>query len=176
MRINHIYTTIIISILFSSCSSTHLGKRKNENNLNPVQFFIGKTRSNGVIENRLGKPTINITTETAGVFKDSILKVEQDLYPEGQRKNHRSWQIKQLDETHVEARANDIDGRAIGTLNGDQFSWTFRLKLPNRKFIKHARMTQYYYVMPDGQTMIIRSIIRKFCFTVAQITEQFQKY
>lgn len=174
-----IFKTIIVfslSIFLFSCSRSKITSNTSKpTTLNPVQFFVGQTKSSGVVENRIGKPTINITTETNGVFKDSVLMVEQDLYPEGEKKNHRSWQIKQIDATHVEAKANDIDGTAHGLLNGNQFSWTFRLKLPNRKFIKHAQMTQYYYVMPGGQTMIIRSIIRKFSFTVAQITEQFQK-
>ena len=80
-----------------------------------------------------------------------------------------------IDEHHVDATANDIDGTAHGLLYGNLFSWTFRLKLANRKFIKHARMSQTMYLMPDGQTMIIRSVIRKFSFVVAQITEQFKK-
>ncbi len=176
MHIFKILNTILLSIFIFSCNSTKsVSLAKHEKNLKPVQFFIGKTQSTGVIENRAGKPTTNITTETVGILKDSILNIEQDLYPEGGKKNHRSWQIKILNDTHVEATANDIDGKAIGVLTGNQFSWTFRLKLPNRKFIRHARMTQYYYLMPDGKTMIIRSIIRKFSFTVAQITEQFQK-
>ncbi len=176
MRIFQLSYTTLLSILLLGCSSTKSVSNTNaEKNIKPVQFFIGKTQSTGVIENRVGKPTTNITTETIGVFKDSILHVEQDLFPEGGKKNHRSWQITLLNDTVVEATANDIDGKAVGTLKGNHFSWTFRLKLSNRKFIKHARMTQYYYLMPDGKTMIIRSIIRKFSFTVAQITEQFQK-
>ena len=177
MRIFKITITATLSVFIFSCNSTKfISLKKNENNLKPVQFFVGKTRSSGVIENRVGKPTTNITTETVGIFKDSILTIEQNLYPEGGKKNHRSWQVKLLNENSVEATANDIDGKAIGVLKGNQFSWTFRLKLANRKFIKHARMSQYYYLMPDGQTMIIRSVIRKFSFIVAQITEQFQKY
>lgn len=176
MRIFQLSCTTLLSFLIFGCSSTKFVSNTNaEKNIKPVKFFIGKTQSTGVIENRVGKPTTNITTETIGVFKDSILYIEQDLFPEGGKKNHRSWQIKLLNDTQVEATANDIDGKAVGTLKGNHFSWTFRLKLSNRKFIKHARMTQYYYLMPDGKTMIIRSIIRKFSFTVAQITEQFQK-
>ena len=59
----------------------------------PIQFFIGKTSSDGVIENRGGKPTARITTQTVGVLKDSIIYIEQDLFPEGGKKNHRSWQL-----------------------------------------------------------------------------------
>ena len=141
----------------------------------PVKFFIGKTTSDGVIENHAGKPTARIKTETEGTLKDGIINIEQDLYPEGGKKNHRSWQLRQIDEHHVNATANDIDGTAYGLLYGNNFSWTFRLKLPQRKFIRHLRMSQNMYLMPDGNSMIIRSVLRKFGITVVQITEEFQK-
>lgn len=149
---------------------------KSDVTLEPVSFFGGHTRSSGVVENRGGKPTARITTQTSGTLKDSLLNIEQDLFTEGGKKNHRSWKLQLVDQNHVDATANDIDGTAHGLLYGNAFSWTFRLKLANRKFIKHARMSQHMYLMPDGKTLIIRSVIRKFSLVVAQITEQFQKY
>ena len=144
--------------------------------LNPVKFFGGRTRSTGVIENRGGRPTKRITTETQGKVKEGLLYIEQDLYPEGGKKNHRAFKLIQVDEHHVDATADDIDGTAHGLLYGNAFSWTFRRKIPGRKFLKHVRMSQNMYLMPGGETMIIRSVIRKYGFVLAQITEQFQKY
>ena len=141
----------------------------------PVHFFVGHTSSSGVVENRGGKPKIRITTKTEGIMKDGVLHLEQDLFPEGGKANHRSWKLRRVDDHHLNATANDIVGTAQGLLNGNEFSWSFRRKLPNRKFIKHVRMSQNMYLMPDGQTMIVRSVLRKFGFVVAQITEQFRK-
>ena len=146
-----------------------------EPKLDPVKFFGGRTRSTGVIENRGGKPATRITTETTGNLKDGVLYIEQDLFPEGKKKNHRVFMLHQIDEHHVDATADDIVGTAHGLLYGNEFSWSFRHTLENRKFIKHVRMSQTMYLMPDGRTMIIRSVIRKFGIVVAQITEQFQK-
>ncbi len=148
---------------------------KGNTKLDPLKFFVGPTHSSGVLENHGGKPTARITTETEGILKDDVLSIEQDLYPEGGKKNHRSWKLRQIDEHHVDATANDIVGTAHGLLYGNEFSWSFRLKLADRKFIKHVSMSQNMYLMPDGQTMIIRSVIRKFGIVVAQITEEFRK-
>jgi hypothetical protein len=169
---------LITSILFyiSGCASMKPADfEKGNSESDPIKFFIGKTISDGVIENHEGKPTARIKTETGGTLKDGLIHIEQNLYPEGGKKNHRSWQLRQIDEHHVDATANDIYGAAHGLLYGNNFSWTFRLKLPQRKFIKHLRMSQNMYLMPDGNTMIIRSVLRKFGFTVVQITETFQK-
>ena len=146
-----------------------------QSTLDPVKFFVGRTRSFGVVENKNGNPTARITTETNGVLKDGVLYIEQDLSTEGGIKNHRSWSLKQIDSQHVHAVANDIEGTAKGLLNGNHFSWTFRRKLPNRKFIRHLQMSQNMYLANDGQTMIVRSVLRKFLIVVAQITEQFSK-
>ncbi len=177
MRINFFIAFISALVLFTSCASMKpVAYEKGEPKLEPVSFFGNRTRSAGVLENHRGKPTARITTETKGNLKDGILYIEQDLFPEGKKKNHRSWQLRMLDEHHVEAKANDIDGTARGLLYGNTFSWTFRLKIPNRKFIRHARMQQNMYLMPDGKTLLIRSVIRKFGIVVMQITEQFEKY
>lgn len=176
MHISNTLITISFLFLISGCASMKPASfEKGNSSKKSIEFFIGKTSSDGVIENRGGKPTARITTQTVGVLKDSIIYIEQDLFPEGGKKNHRSWQLRPIDEHHVDATANDIDGTAHGLLYGNVFSWTFRLKFAHRKFIKHARMSQTMYLMPDGETMIIRSVIRKFSFVVAQITEQFKK-
>lgn len=166
-----------IALFITGCAAIRPAAfEKGETKLEPLKFFVGHTHSSGVLENRAGKPTARITTETEGILKDEVLSIEQDLYPEGGKKNHRSWKLRQIDEHHVDATANDIVGTAHGLLYGNEFSWSFRLKLTDRKLIKHIRMSQTMYLMPDGQTMIIRSIIRKFGFMVMQITEEFQKY
>ena len=177
MRIPQLIITTSIIFLFAGCAGMKPAAFDNgQPKLDPVQFFGGRTRSAGVIETPGGKPGRRITTQTQGKLTDSVLSIEQDLYPEGGKKNHRVFVLQQVDEHHVNATADDIVGTAHGLLYGNQFSWTFRHTLINRKFIRHVRMSQYMYLMPDGQTLIIRSVIRKFGFKLAQITEQFQKY
>jgi Protein of unknown function (DUF3833) len=171
-----VITTCMLFLLAGCASMKPAAFANGQPKLDPVGFFGGHTRSAGVIETPGGKPSTRITTETEGKLKDSVLSIEQNLYPEGKKKNHRLFVLHQIDEHHVDATADDIVGTAHGLLYGNQFSWTFRHTLINRKFIRHVRMTQYMYLMPDGKTLIIRSIVRKFGFVLAQITEQFQKY
>lgn len=173
---NKILIPVFICFIVTGCATLKPQSfEKSQVKLDPVAFFVGHTKSYGVLESRSGKPSTQITTETMGTLKDGKVFIEQDLYPGNGEKNHRSWQINQVDEHHVEATANDIDGIAHGELYGNYFTWTFRLKVKERKFIKHVRMSQYMYLMPDGQTLIIRSVIKKFGIIVTQITEEFKK-
>ena len=165
MRIPQLIITSGILFLLAGCASMKPAAFNNgQPKLDPVKFFGGRTRSAGVIETPGGKPSRRITTQTQGKLKDSVLYIEQDLYPEGGKKNHRVFVLQQIDAHHVNATADDIVGTAHGLLYGNQFSWTFRHTLINRKFIRHVRMSQYMYLMPDGQTLIIRSVVRKFGF------------
>lgn len=150
---------------FSSCTPV----------LDPVKFFGGHTHSTGVLEARNGKPSERITTKTEGVYANGILSMDQDLYSGESKHTHRNFKLKITDAHHVEATGSDVAGTAYGELYGNYFTWSFRLKVADKGLVQHVNMTQCMYLMPDGKTLIIRSIIKKFGITVKQITEQFHK-
>lgn len=138
-----------------------------------MQFFNGRTHSDGVFESRSGRPGQRITTETTGRLIDGVLYIEQDLAPQTGKRQHRSWQLRRIDESHIDATANDIIGTAHGTVYGNLLYWTFRLRLSPGNPLKNVRMSQYMYLQPDGRSLVIRSIIRKAGIIAAEVTEQF---
>ncbi|MDB5271061.1 MAG: hypothetical protein JWP58_4101 [Hymenobacter sp.] len=150
---------------FSSTTST----------TDPITFFGGHTHSTGVIESPSGQPAERITTQTAGVLANGTLRMEQDLHSEDSKPTHRTFTFNIIDAHHVDATGSDIAGTAHGKLYGNYFTWSFRLKVADKGPIHRVSMTQHMYLMPDGKTLIIRSIIRKFGITVKEITEQFHK-
>jgi Protein of unknown function (DUF3833) len=163
-------------VVLASCSSL---KPENFGDgtpaLDPVKFFGGHTHSTGVIESRSGKPSERITTKTEGVYANGILNMEQDLQSENSKPTHRNFKLTIIDAHHVDATGSDVEGIAHGELYGNYFTWSFRLKVANKGLVKHVNMTQCMYLMPDGKTLIIRSIIRKAGIIVKEITEQFHK-
>lgn len=173
---NKCISASLVLLVLASCSTL---KPENFSSstpiIDPIKFFGGHTHSTGVLEARNGKPSDRITTKTVGVYANGILSIEQDLYPEKGSQNHRSFKLKLTDAHHVEATGSDIAGVARGELYGNYFTWSFRLKIANKGLVQHVNMTQYMYLMPDGKTLIIRSVIRKFGIIVKEITEQFHK-
>jgi hypothetical protein len=173
---NILILAVVILFALSSCSTLKPESFvASQPILDPVKFFGGHTHSAGVLEGSNGKPSDRITTKTTGVFANGILTVEQDLFPGKRKQNHRSFTIKFIDEHHVEGTGSDISGTAYGKLYGNYFTWSFRLKISDKGLVQHVNMTQYMLLMPDGKTLIIRSVIRKFGIIVKQITEQFTK-
>ena len=141
----------------------------------PVDFFTGTSNSSGVMENRKGTPTARITTHITGVWRDSVLYLEQDLNLEGSEPNHRSWELRKTGTHTYEATATGIRGVAKGTLYGPYFTWRFPLQIAKKGLVRHVWMRQHMYVQPGGRAMIIRSILSKAGIRVAQITEVFRK-
>ena len=166
----------LILIVLAGCSTLKPADFSSSTpTLDPVKFFVGHTHSDGVLESRSGKPSQRITTKTEGVFANGILTINQDLYAEKEKPNHRVFTLKLTDAHHVEGTGSFIGGTARGELYGNYFTWRFRLKVANAGLVKHVNMTQHMYLMPGGKTLIIRSVVRKFGIIVKEITEQFYK-
>ncbi|MBA4165995.1 MAG: DUF3833 family protein [Chitinophagaceae bacterium] len=173
---NNCISAFLVLFILTSCSTLKPKSFSSGTPLvDPVKFFGGHTHSTGVLEAPNGKPSDRITTKTTGVYANGILSIEQDLYPEKRKQNHRSFNLKLTDAHHVEATGSDITGTAHGELYGNYFTWSFRLKIADKGLVQHVNMTQYMYLMPDGKTLIIRSVIRKFGIVVKEITELFHK-
>jgi hypothetical protein len=174
--ITSLLITISCILLLCNCAkSTTDALNGGRPQLELIQFFTGRTHSDGVFESRSGRPGQRITTETNGKLKDGVLYIEQDLSLQKGKRQHRSWQLRRVDESHIDATANDIIRTAHGASYGNVFYWTFRLRLSPGNPLKNVRMSQYMYLQPDGRSLIIRSVIRKAGIIVAEVTEQFWK-
>ena len=173
---NNVIAAVLSLVILASCASLKPDSFSNTTSTtDPIKFFGGHTHSTGVIESPNGKPSERITTQTAGVFANGMLRMEQDLHSDDSKPTHRNFTFTIIDAHHVDATGSDIAGTAHGVLYGNYFTWSFRLKVANKGLIHHVNMTQHMYLMPDGKTLIIRSIIRKFGIIVKEITEQFYK-
>ena len=175
MKITRLPTFFALFALASCASLKPESFSSTTSTTDPITFFAGHTHSSGVLEAPNGKPAERITTQTEGVLANGILRMEQDLHSENSQPAHRNFTFKIIDAHHVDATGSDIAGTAHGELYGNYFTWSFRLKVANKGLIHHVNMTQCMYLMPDGKTLIIRSIIRKFGIIVKEITEQFHK-
>jgi hypothetical protein len=141
----------------------------------PLQFFTGSTYSEGVFEDRGGRPTKRVRTETRGRVIAGELRMEQDLFIQGHPPQRRSWRMRRVGTNRFEATANDIIGTARGVAHGSYFHWTFTLATRPGNPLYNVRMIQDMYLQPGGRTMINRTKIRKFGILAAQVTEQFHR-
>lgn len=141
----------------------------------PDKFFTGRTESTGVMENRAGVPTRQVTTRTTGKWQGDVLQIEQELRLGDDPPTHRSWRLRRIDAHRFEATANDIVGTARGEAHGNVFHWSFTLATSPGNPLANVRMSQWMYLQSDGQTMVNHTTFRKAGVLVAQVTEQFRR-
>jgi len=127
------------------------------------------------MENRRGSPIREVRTETSGIREagSGILQIEQDLVI-GEKKSHRSWQVRQIGQHLFEATASDIIGSARGEAYGHAFHWKLTLELSPGNPLSRVQMSQWMYLQPDGETMVNHSTISKAGIVLVQVTEQFR--
>lgn len=167
---------IVVAIVLVGCASKPLAIFKDERPVfKPEVFFAGRTHSWGVFESRSGEPKEILYTKTTGRWDGSILHFEQDLdFAEG-KKQHRSWQIRRVDEHHYTATGTGIVGTAHGETRGNAFHLEFTLDAKPGNPLGHVHMSQWMYLQSDGVTMVNRATITKAGVIITEITEQFRK-
>jgi hypothetical protein len=167
---------LLSGLLIFTCPANLMAESSEEiPKFDPERFFTGHTRSWGAVENWEGNPVQVVTTETWGHLINGRLQLEQDLHVGGKRVQHRSWSLCRIDSHHFEATANDMVGTAKATVNGNTLSWTFVLAIKPGNSLFNIQMTQHMYLEPGGRTMVNRSVVRKFGFIVAEVTEEFHR-
>jgi hypothetical protein len=174
-----IVLAILPVLLSSACSTMQPSDFASEKpSFDPIRFFTGKTRSNGVRENRAGQPVAQVFTSTSGKMAGDILYLEQDLRFVSKGKtetSHRSWQLRQTGPHTYAGTANDIIGTATGEAHGNTFHWSFPLALSPGNPLTTIRMSQWMYLQPGGETMLNHTTISKAGMVVSQVTETFAK-
>ena len=141
----------------------------------PVAFWTGHARSWGVMENRAGAPTGIVQTDCVGVAEgaDGLHMMQTLTLPDGSVQ-HRDWHMRRIAPGRFAATANDMVGSATGEAKGRAFHWTWVLATRPGNALFDVTLSQWMYLMDDGG-LVNRTTISKLGFTVAEVTEQFQR-
>ena len=142
----------------------------------PDEYFMGRVRSWGVYENRNGEPRSRFTTESTGAREaQGFMTIKQMFTHEDGRKQDRVWRVHRLDDHHYEGTANDVVGTAKGVAYGNAFRWTYTIALKPGNPFSHVHLKQWMYLPEGSPRMFTRVIVKKFGFTIGEVTESFEK-
>ena len=139
----------------------------------PMVFFDGHTLSRGVVEDRSGAPTEEITTEShASIDAANRLHMEQHLIFRDGKAQNRTWTVWRTGPHRFAANASDMVGTATGETHGRMFHWQWVLARSPGNPLMNVTMEQWMYGLDDGSAMI-RTTIGKFGIILAEVTEHF---
>jgi Protein of unknown function (DUF3833) len=138
------------------------------------EYFNGSIKAWGIVQDWRGRVVRRFDINMVGVWRDNVGTLTENFdYYDGQ-KQQRIWTIKKLENGQYEGTAADILDRAIGQAEGNAVWWNYVMDLPVGDVTYRLRFDDWMWVMNDD-VLINRSYLKKFGFTVAELTIFMQK-
>lgn len=165
-----------VNLMLGSCTSMKLKPYKNNKPaMNLKEYFNGPIKAWGIIQNWRGEVISRFDVDMKGSWEGDIgtLK-EQFVYYDSGEKQNRTWTIKKLSELKYEGTADDILDKAEGEISGNAMRWVYKMDLPVDGSTYRITFDDWMWVLNDG-IVINRSYLKKFGFTVAELTLFMQK-
>jgi hypothetical protein len=146
--------SVAIMLLMSSASTAA------EPILNPLQFFVGRTVSEGTVQVVLKKSFRSRTVSHGTLEPDGSLTLVQQVLDEGKPPKERRWRISEVAPGKFSATMSE----AVGKVSIDRVADRYRLRL---KMKGGLDVEQWLTPLPNGQAARTSLTARKLGITVA---------
>lgn len=135
----------------------------------PEQFFSGRLQANGIFDDRLGNTRDVFAMALEGHWDGTTLTLDELFTYDGGRSGRRLWTIVKRDDRTYVGTAADVEGEAIGELEGNAFHWRFTAPLRIGDPDTVARIDQWM-LLQDSGVMMTRSAVSRFGIEIGEVT------
>ena len=165
---------IAVAIMLASCSNKIAFYEKGKPKADLQQFFNGKIKAWGLIEDYKGEVTLRFTADIIATWDGNQGKLEEDFIYDNGKKQQRTWIIQKHQDGSFSGKANDIVGTATGAARGYAVNWVYEMDVPVGDSVYRFKFDDWMYNI-DDEVWINRSYLKKFGITVAELTLFMQK-
>ncbi|MFM7623023.1 MAG: DUF3833 domain-containing protein [Alphaproteobacteria bacterium] len=138
-------------------------------------YFNGPIKGWGIIQDWRGRVVSRFDVQMVGKWEgDEGTLTEDFVYYDTKKTQQRIWKIKKMAEGRYEGTASDILGIAKGETLGSAVRWNYVMDLDVDGSTYRIRFDDWMWAMNDG-VVVNRSYLKKFGFTVAELTLFMQK-
>ena len=168
------FLTLLIILLFTGCSQTDMKEFQNNTpKLDLFNFFEGKTIAYGIFEDRFGNLKRQFRVNIDGKINNQTLTLDEDfLYDDGEQAK-RIWKIeKKIDNTQkvtYEGKADDIEGKASGSISGNAINWSYNIYLNIKGSDIKVHFNDWIYKQSEDLA-INRAYVSKFGINIGSVT------
>ena len=168
------FLTLLIILLFTGCSQTDMKEFQNNTpKLDLFNFFEGKTIAYGIFEDRFGNLKRQFRVNIDGKINNQTLTLDEDfLYDDGEQAK-RIWKIeKKIDNTQkvtYEGKADDIEGKASGSISGNALNWSYDIYLNIKGSDIKVNFNDWIYKQSEDLA-INRAYVSKFGINIGSVT------
>ena len=139
--------------------------------MRPERFFLGETRSQGVLEAASGAPSQRFTVAGRGrLLPDGSLVLDQHIAFEGEPARDRSWRLRPTGPHTYAGSLTDASGPVEAQAYGDLFHLRYPLK-----GVPFGAMEQWLYLQADGETVVNEAVVRIGGVTVRRLSERISR-
>ncbi len=169
-------TGFIYLLLGCSSAGQQSSYQKLEPKFNLYQFFDGRVKAWGIVQNYSGEMVQRFTVQIDGTISDekTLVLDEHFRYEVGEGVKRRVWAIEKTGPDQFKGRAFDISGQASGTVFGNALRWKYEMDLPVDGTSYRVVFDDWMWAFDDN-TVVNRSYIKKFGIVVAEVTLFMQK-
>lgn len=145
-----------------------------EPRLDIAEYFAGTTRAWGMVQDYSGEVQRRFTVDIQGDYENDTLTLDESFVFSDGETDRRVWTFKRIDEHRWVGTANDVDGQVEARQYGHAFHMRYPLEIEINGRMISFTMDDWMYLQPDGR-LINRTAMRKFGFTLGEITLVFEK-
>lgn len=132
--------------------------------LDPIRFFAGETRGEGVLKIATRTPQTVVVTGIGQPGPGGSILLAQTVSVAGKPPTRRQWQLQRNADGHYGGALTDAAGPVTGTMTGGRLHLRFAMK-------GGFRAEQWLALQADGRTLKNVMIVRKFGLPVARLDE-----
>jgi hypothetical protein len=176
MIFKRFFLTLATAALLTACASTPIPQDyvHEKPELDLQQYFNGDLTAHGVFTDRAGKVARRFVVQMRCSWQGNVGTLDEDFtYSDGQ-KQRRIWRLIKEPNGHYTGTADDVVGQAQGLASGNAFQWKYTLSLPVDGKTYEVQFDDWMYLM-DERVMLNKAVMRKFGFTLGEVTLSFYK-
>ncbi|MDN3379897.1 MULTISPECIES: DUF3833 domain-containing protein [unclassified Pseudoalteromonas] len=171
---------IAVSLLFActllvSCAAPDVQHYQDTGpEFNFKQFFNGKLKAYGVVQDFKGELTRKLVVEMNAYWEGNKGTIEEDFVYDDGETQRRVWHITLNDDNTLTGTASDVLGIAQGKSSGSVFHWTYSLVLEVDDSEIEVDFDDWMYLVTQSR-LINRTAIDKFGVEVGEVTLVIEK-
>lgn len=165
---------IMVLALLASCSTSIDSYRDQTPTFALEQFFNGKLRAYGMVQDYNDKVTRRFSVDLIGRWNGNEGVLEEDFYYADGETQRRVWYLTKLNDGRYSGRADDVIGTALGSVEGFALNWHYTLQVPIDGDIMEFQLDDWMYLVSDNH-LLNRATMKKFGLPVAEITLYIEK-
>lgn len=170
-----ILLSVLVVFSFSSCAIQSIENYENEKpSFDLQEFFDGNTTGWGIVQDRSGTVTRRFVVEILGKFNGNEGTLDEQFKWSDGKVEQRIWKLNKVNSKQWIGTADDVVGKAVGTISGNTLKWEYILKLPLENGSINVKFDDWMYLV-DESVLMNKAKFSKFGFVLGEVTLSFVK-